>query len=230
MKALALALRRGARASRPRSRRPAARRTSATASRRASACPGRGWSCRRARHGRVPAHVPAGTKRRRRPRRPGDLARRARRLRRPARRAGAARRDDDAVRALPRRLDVAAHAGVPAAPRLHPDAGRRRPLDRLGARRRPPGPALEYRSRIVVIGPGDVKFGQVVVPRRGEARRRRGTRSRSGRSSRRASRTRASSRATHVVVGKKVVVTASATDALSIDAHAIVQVGAECAP
>ena len=36
--------------------------------------------------------------------------------------------------------------------------------------------------------------------------------------------------AQHVVVGKQVVVTASATDALSIDAHAIVQAGAECAP
>ena len=37
-------------------------------------------------------------------------------------------------------------------------------------------------------------------------------------------------KATHVIVGKKVVVTASAGDALSIDVHAIVQVGAECAP
>ena len=33
-----------------------------------------------------------------------------------------------------------------------------------------------------------------------------------------------------IVVGKQVVATASATDALSIDAHAVVQVGAECAP
>jgi hypothetical protein len=37
-------------------------------------------------------------------------------------------------------------------------------------------------------------------------------------------------RARTVVVGKKVVVTASASDGLSIDAHAIVQAGAECAP
>jgi hypothetical protein len=37
-------------------------------------------------------------------------------------------------------------------------------------------------------------------------------------------------RARHAVVGKNVVVTASSTDALSPDAHAIVQVGAECAP
>jgi diadenylate cyclase len=35
---------------------------------------------------------------------------------------------------------------------------------------------------------------------------------------------------TTVVVGKKVVVSASASDGLSIDAHAIVQAGAECAP
>jgi len=34
----------------------------------------------------------------------------------------------------------------------------------------------------------------------------------------------------HEIVGKKVVVTASSTDALSPDVHAIVQVGAECAP
>ena len=35
---------------------------------------------------------------------------------------------------------------------------------------------------------------------------------------------------TTVVVGKKVVVSAAASDGLSIDAHAIVQAGAECAP
>jgi hypothetical protein len=32
------------------------------------------------------------------------------------------------------------------------------------------------------------------------------------------------------VAGKHVVATAAATDGLSIDVHAIVQVGAECAP
>jgi hypothetical protein len=31
-------------------------------------------------------------------------------------------------------------------------------------------------------------------------------------------------------VGKQVVVSATASDGLSIDAHAIVQAGAECAP
>ena len=34
----------------------------------------------------------------------------------------------------------------------------------------------------------------------------------------------------HVIFGKRVVVTASSTDALSPDAHAVVQGGAECAP
>jgi hypothetical protein len=36
--------------------------------------------------------------------------------------------------------------------------------------------------------------------------------------------------ATRVVLGNTVVVTAAATDRLSVDAHALVQVGAECAP
>ena len=56
-----------------------------------------------------------------------------------------------------------------------------------------------------------------------------GTRSRSGRSSPPASNS-VYVKASHVILGKKVVVTASAGDALSIDVHAIVQVGAECAP
>ena len=36
--------------------------------------------------------------------------------------------------------------------------------------------------------------------------------------------------ASTVVLGKKVVLSATASDGLSIDAHAVVQVGAECAP
>jgi hypothetical protein len=35
---------------------------------------------------------------------------------------------------------------------------------------------------------------------------------------------------TGVVVKKKLVVTAEASDGLSIDAHAVVQAGVECAP
>jgi hypothetical protein len=37
-------------------------------------------------------------------------------------------------------------------------------------------------------------------------------------------------RASHALANGRVVATVAATDALSIDAHAIVQVGVECAP
>jgi hypothetical protein len=99
----------------------------------------------------------------------------------------------------------------------------------VSARVTPAGPALELRSRIVVIGPGEARFAKVACqadeqlvgswhaiafrtkqpPNLAEAAR---------------------VRATSIVVGKKVVVTAAASDGLSIDVHAIVQVGAECAP
>lgn len=98
----------------------------------------------------------------------------------------------------------------------------------VSARVSPPGPALEYRARIVVIGPSQVKFGRVsclqneTVVDSWHAI---------------AFRTQTPPNLAHVdlvhaqhaVVGKKVVVTASSTDALSVDAHAVVQVGAECA-
>jgi hypothetical protein len=91
----------------------------------------------------------------------------------------------------------------------------------------PPGPSLEYRSRIVVIGPGLVKFGRATCL---------GGEQLVGSWTAVAFRTKqppplvdaALVRATRVVVGRKVVVTAAATDQLSIDAHAVVQVGAEC--
>ncbi len=99
----------------------------------------------------------------------------------------------------------------------------------VSARVTPVGPSLELRSRIVVIGPGEAKFARVACqpdeklvgswhavafrtkqpPQLADAAR---------------------VRASSVVVGKKVVVTAAASDGLSIDVHAIVQVGAECAP
>lgn len=99
----------------------------------------------------------------------------------------------------------------------------------VSARVTPVGPSLELRSRIVVIGPGEARFARVACkpdeklvgswhavafrtkqpPQLADAAR---------------------VRATSVVVGKKVVVTAAASDGLSIDVHAIVQVGAECAP
>ena len=93
----------------------------------------------------------------------------------------------------------------------------------------PPGPALEYRSRISVIAPGSVGFAKVSCI--GQEQLVGSWHSLAFRTTKppnlgNASRVRASV----VTVGKKVVVTASASDGLSIDAHAIVQAGAECAP
>ena len=93
----------------------------------------------------------------------------------------------------------------------------------------PPGQSLEFRSRIVVIGPGTVRFGHVACKPSEKL---------VGAWHAVAFRTKQPPpvsnavyvRATHVIVGKKVVVTGSAGDALSIDVHAVVQVGAECAP
>jgi hypothetical protein len=93
----------------------------------------------------------------------------------------------------------------------------------------PPGPSLEYRSRITVIAPGSVGFAKVSCTAKERI---------VGSWHALAFRTKkppaldnaARVRATTAVVGKKVVVTASASDGLSIDAHAIVQAGAECAP
>jgi hypothetical protein len=99
----------------------------------------------------------------------------------------------------------------------------------VSARVTPAGPALELRSRIVVIGPGEARFAKVAChsdeklvgswhaiafrtkqpPNLADAAR---------------------VHATSIVLGKQVVVTAGASDGLSIDVHAIVQVGAECAP
>lgn len=99
----------------------------------------------------------------------------------------------------------------------------------VSARVVPVGQSIEYRSRIVVVGPGDVKFGRATCQR---------TEALVGAWHAIAFRTKQPPNlanvglvtARHTVVGKKVVVTASSTDALSPDAHAIVQVGAECAP
>lgn len=99
----------------------------------------------------------------------------------------------------------------------------------VSARVTPAGPALELRSRIVVIGPGEARFGKVAcLPDETLV----------GSWSAIAFRTKQPPslvnarhiRATRVVVGKKVVITAAADDGLSIDVHAIVQVGAACAP
>ena len=99
----------------------------------------------------------------------------------------------------------------------------------VSARVSPPGTALEYRARIVVIGPGDVKFAKVSC---------KATEGLTAAWHAIAFRTKAPPDLTrvglisarHVVLGRQVVVTASSTDALSVDAHAVVQAGAECAP
>ena len=99
----------------------------------------------------------------------------------------------------------------------------------VSARVVPVGQPIEYRSRIVVVGPGDVKFGRVSCLK---------TEKLVGAWHAIAFRTKQPPnlanvglvRAHHEIVGKKAVVTASSTDALSPDVHAIVQVGAECAP
>ena len=99
----------------------------------------------------------------------------------------------------------------------------------VSARVVPVGQPLEFRSRIVVVGPGDVKFARVACLA-GEQL--------VGSWHAIAFRTTKPPSLAHVglvhaghhVVRKRVVVTASSTDALSPDAHAIVQGGAECAP
>jgi hypothetical protein len=93
----------------------------------------------------------------------------------------------------------------------------------------PPGPSLEYRSRITVVAPGSVAFAKISCL---ASERLVGSwhavafRTKKPPSLDNAGRI----NTTTVVVGKKVVVSASASDGLSIDAHAIVQAGAECAP
>jgi hypothetical protein len=99
----------------------------------------------------------------------------------------------------------------------------------VSARVTPVGPSLELRSRIVIIGPGQVRFAKVAchsdetlvgawhaVAFRVKKPPTIGTGTLV-----QVDRTR---------VGKQVVATATATDGLSIDVHAVVQVGAECAP
>ncbi len=93
----------------------------------------------------------------------------------------------------------------------------------------PPGPSVELRAHIVVVGPASVRFGKVACRPREQL---------TDSWQAIAFRTRkppqlANARYVHVrriVSGRRATVTASSTDALSIDAHAVVQVGVECAP
>ena len=99
----------------------------------------------------------------------------------------------------------------------------------VSAKVTPTGPALVLRSHIVVIGPGSLQFAKVGCLPEEEL---------VGSWSAIAFRTKNPPALTNatlvhakkIVSGRRVVLTASATDRLSIDAHAIVQVGAECAP
>jgi hypothetical protein len=92
-----------------------------------------------------------------------------------------------------------------------------------------PGPALHRVARIVVVAPGEVKTATLRCP---------SPETLVGGWHALAFRTKrapqpadaARVRASHALANGKVVVTVAATDALSIDAHAVVQVGAECAP
>jgi hypothetical protein len=99
----------------------------------------------------------------------------------------------------------------------------------VSARVTPVGLSLEFRARGVAIGPGDAKFARISCLR---------TETLVGAWHAIAFRTKKPPdlahvgllRARHALVGGHVVVTASSTDALSPESHAIVQVGAECAP
>ena len=101
----------------------------------------------------------------------------------------------------------------------------------VSARVTPVGPSLEFRSRILVVRPGQVSFAKVAC-RAGEQL--------TGAWHATAFRVKkppdlGAASLIHVigrVAGKhkQSVVTVSAPDVLSIDLHAVVQVGAECAP
>ena len=99
----------------------------------------------------------------------------------------------------------------------------------VSARVTPVGPALELRSRIVIIGPGQVRVAtvsclaseQLVGAWHATAFR-----------VKKPPQLGASTLVdvTRIVAGRRVVATATATDGLSIDLHPVVQVGAACAP
>jgi hypothetical protein len=99
----------------------------------------------------------------------------------------------------------------------------------VSARVTPAGPSLELRAQVVLIGPGTVKFARIAC---------RPAETLVGWWTAVAFRTKqapdlALAGLVHVSLaraGKHVVATASASDGLPIDVHALVQVGAECAP
>ena len=90
-----------------------------------------------------------------------------------------------------------------------------------------PGPSLDRRARIVVVSPGEVKTASVACPA-GEklVGGWHAIAFRTKQAPALAAATRVHAR--HALAGQRVIVSVTATDALSIDAHAVVQVGAEC--
>jgi hypothetical protein len=93
----------------------------------------------------------------------------------------------------------------------------------------PPGQSPEYRSRITLLTPGSVDF--VSVACRGRERLVDSWHALAFRTKKPPPLSNASRvQVTTQLVGKKVALSATASDGLSIDAHALVQVGAECAP
>lgn len=92
-----------------------------------------------------------------------------------------------------------------------------------------PGPSIDRVARIVVVSPGEVKTASIGCPA-GEQLvggwHAIAFRSKKPPSFGDASRVHAE----HALAGRKVVATVASTDALSVDAHAVVQIGAECAP
>jgi len=99
----------------------------------------------------------------------------------------------------------------------------------VSARVSPPGQAVEYRAHVTILSLGSVGFSAVSCQgHEGLVGSWRALAFRAKRPPPLANAARVQS--TVAVVGKKVVVTATASDGLSIDAHAVVQAGAECAP
>lgn len=92
-----------------------------------------------------------------------------------------------------------------------------------------PGPSLTLVARIVVVTPGEVKTASISCPA-GEklVDGWHAVAFRTKKAPAFADAVRVHAR--HGLAGRKVVATVTATDALSIDAHAVVQIGAECAP
>jgi len=91
-----------------------------------------------------------------------------------------------------------------------------------------PGPALDRRARVVIVRPGTARFASVSCP---SGERLVGSWDATAFRTKNAPGLAAAAlvHVSRVVAGSRVVVTAAATDALSIDVHAVVQVGAECA-